>query len=149
MFPKAYIFYTIPNGKLYIQVRTSKTSNVSLNDYNPYLKHNLDVKQMWDVACFQHPQSLFSHVLVVPSIDLKNLTYAHMVKNHEAIYCLYAQDDLEKLTSISDDIAAYGPDYSRIDVKGNSIHMHASNQAECDMIHDAIHENFISLRLRV
>ena len=85
MFPKAYIFYSVPNAKMYLHIRTPKTANVELADYNPYLSHNTDVRFMWDIARFQHPQAFFQNVIVVPVINLKTLTYANLIKDKEAI----------------------------------------------------------------
>jgi len=119
MFPKAYIFYSVPNAKMYLHIRTPKTANVELADYNPYLSHNTDVRFMWDIARFQHPQAFFQNVIVVPVIDLKTLTYANIIKDKEAIYCVASEQDLTKLESISKDIDLYGPDYSRIKTNPN------------------------------
>ncbi len=148
MFPKAYIFYTVPNANLYLHVRTPDTSNVTLADYNPYLEHHPDVRLMWDVARFQSPQAFFQYVIVVPAVDLKTLTYAHLIKDKEAIYCVESESDLAKLESISDQIELYGLDYSRIGLDPNlplaSLHSHENpNQEQHDLIHAAIHENFI------
>jgi hypothetical protein len=40
-------------------------------------------------------------VIVVPVIDLKTLTYANLIKDKEAIYCVASEQDLTKLESIS------------------------------------------------
>lgn len=148
MFPKAYIFYTVPNPNLYLEVKTEKTSNVKLTENSPYLSHNPDVKQIWDLAVFQHPEAYHQYVLVIPEIEQKNLTYAHLVKNKELVYCVHDQAGLEMLGKISDDIAKYGPDYSLFTSQNQSpalalFSYQNSNQAQHDLIHEAIHENFI------
>ena len=100
-------------------MRTTNTANVELADYNPYISHNPDVRFMWDVARFQHPQEFFQNVIVVPDIDIKTLTYAHLIKDKEAIYCVSSALALAQLESISEKIDLYGPDYSRIKTNPN------------------------------
>jgi hypothetical protein len=148
MFPKAYIFYSIPNANLYLHVRTTNTANVELADYNPYISHNPDVRFMWDVARFQHPQEFFQNVIVVPDIDIKTLTYAHLIKDKEAIYCVSSALALAQLESISEKIDLYGPDYSRINPDPNqplaSLHSYPNlNQDQHELIHNSIHEYFV------
>jgi hypothetical protein len=148
MFPKAYIFYSVPNANLYLHVRTNKTSNVALADYNPYLSHHTDVRFMWDVARYQYPQAFFQNVIVVPEVDLKTLTYANIIKDKEAIYCVHKESDLTQLESIANDIEINGVDYSRIDPNPNfflaSLHARPiPNQEKHDLIHESIHRCFI------
>jgi hypothetical protein len=148
MFPKAYIFYTIPNASMYLEVKTPNTTNIKLTEYSPDLKHHADVKNMWYVAAFQHPQTYFANVLVIPDINPKSLTYAHLVKSLEAIYCVASESGIEMLNSIANDIAKYGPDYSRLEFKTKSpasaLFSYANpNQERHDLLHEAIHENFI------
>lgn len=154
MFPKAYIFYSVPNVSMYFHVKTDATSNVKLNEYSPYMDHHPDVRHMWNVASFQHPEKFFEYVLVVPDVDLKNLTYAHLSKTHEAIYCVKSESDLMHLKSIDNDIGKYGPDYSRMALKNKSsqspIFMFSDRfQEKNDSIHEAIHENFIKSQISV
>jgi hypothetical protein len=148
MFPRAYIFYTEPNATLYLEVKTENTSNVKLTTSNPYLKHHPDVKQMWDVANFQHPEAYHQYVLVVPDIESKHLTYAHLAKTTEVVYCIYDEAGLNNLSVISDDIAKHGPDYSLFTSHNHSpalalFSYENPNQDQHDLIHAAIHENFI------
>ena len=152
MFPKAYIFYSVPNAKIYLHVRTPKTANVELTEYNPYLSHNTDVRFMWDIARFQYPQAFFQNVIVVPEIELKALTYANLIKDKEAIYCVTSEDDLTQLESISKDINFYGPDYSRIETDPNLPFASFSSyptlfEEQHALIHESIHLNFTKSQL--
>jgi hypothetical protein len=148
MFPKAYIFYTVPNAKLYLHVKTDKTSNVTLSDYSPYLKHHPDVHQMWDVARYQHPLVFFKNVLVIPDVDPGKLTYAHLIKNDEVIYCVSSESDLKQLESIASEIDRCGTDYSRIPPDSKYLLSPLTsyvnkNQEEHDLLHEAINRHFI------
>lgn len=154
MFPKAYIFYTVPNANLYLHVKTDKTSNVMLADYSPYLKHHPDVHHMWDVARYQHPLVFFQNVLVIPDVDPRKLTYAHLIKNDEAIYCVKSESDLELLASMANETDKCGTDYSRI--SSNNKYLLSSrtsykneNQEEHDLLHEAIHRHFIQTQISV
>lgn len=150
MFPKAYIFYTEPNATLYLEVKTEMTSNVTLTEYSPYLKHHPDVQQMWDVAVYQHPEVNHQYVLVVPGIEPEHLTYAHLAKKNEVVYCVHDEAGMKMLNAIADDIAKHGPDYSLFTSNNRSpalalFSYENSNQEQHDLIHAAIHENFIQL----
>lgn len=154
MFPKAYIFYTVPNVTMYFHVKTDATSNVKLNEYSPYMDHHLDVRHMWDVASFQHPETFFEYVLVVPNVDLNSLSYAHLAKTNEAIYCVKSESDLMLLESISDQIQRYGPDYSRMSRNNHSPLSPISTlgvlfEDQHELIHEAIHEHFIRSQIPV
>lgn len=148
MFPIAYIFYTVPNAHLYLEVKTEKTSNVTLTENSPYLSHNPDVKQMWDVAVYQKPEAYYKYVLVIPNIEPKHLSYAHLAKSNEVVYCVHDEAGIKMLSAISDDIAKHGPDYSLFTSNNLSpalalFSYENSNQERHDLIHAAIHENFI------
>ena len=152
MFPIAYIFYTVPNANLYLHVKTDKTSNVMLAEYSPYLKHHPDVHQMWDVARYQHPLVLFQNVLVIPDVDLAKLTYVHLIKNDEAIYCVRSEADLEQLNFIASETDRCGTDYSRISPDNKYLlspvtSYENENQEQHDLLHEAIYRHFIQSQI--
>lgn len=154
MFPKAYIFYTVPNVDMYFHVKTDKTSNVMLADYSPYLEYHPDVHQMWDVARYQHPLVFFRNVLVIPDVDISKLTYAHLIKNDEAIYCVRSESDLRQLESIASEIDRCGTDYSRISSDNKYLlspqtSYENEDQEQHDLVHEAIHRHFIASQLSI
>ena len=132
MFPKAYIFYTVPNVNMYFHVKTANTSNVKLTRYNPYMLHNPDVQHMWSIAMFQHPETTFESVLVIPNINVNTLGYANFAKDKEAIYCVTSESDLAVLDTISSEIMDFGISMSKF-----------FNGEDIDLLREAVHRHFI------
>ena len=132
MFPKAYIFYTVPNVNMYFHVKTANTSNVKLTGHNPYMFHNPDVQNMWSIAMFQHPDCTFESVLVIPDVDVNTLGYANLAKDKEAIYCVTSESDLTMLDTISRKIMDFGISFSKFVIREDH-----------DLLHEAIHRHFI------
>ncbi len=136
MFPKAYIFYTEPNVNMYFHVKTANTSNVKLTGHNRYMFHNPDVQNMWSIAMFQHPDTTFESVLVIPDVDVNTLGYAHLAKDKEAIYCVASESDLAVLKTISNEIMDFGISMSKFFIGEGH-----------DLLHEAIHRHFIQSQI--
>ena len=109
---------------------------------------------MWDVARYHHPLVFFQNVLVIPDVDPAKLTYAYLIKNDEAIYCVRSESDLEQLETIANETDRCGTDYSRI--SSNNKYLLSSrtsyeneNQEEHDLLHEAIHRHFIQTQISV
>ena len=136
MFPKAYIFYTVPNVNMYFHVKTDKTANVQLTEYSPYMRHHPDVHNMWSVAMFQHPNTKFENVLVIPDVDVNTLTYANLAKDKEAIYCVTSESDLATLETIASKIMDFGIGLSKFAIGEDH-----------DLLHEAIHRHFIQSQI--
>jgi hypothetical protein len=68
--------------------------------------HNPDVQHMWSIAMFQHPDTTFESVLVIPNIDVNTLGYANFAKDKEAkVFVEKLKDVTMTMTPFKNDIA--------------------------------------------
>lgn len=148
MYPKAYIFSIESMPHIHQKLRKKYTANVRITPRSKYLKHHIDVDQMIKISKYDHPQSEFSNVLVVPNVDKSQLFFEFIKKTHEAFYIIESEDDLKVLKEIVNDIEQIGPDLSCIDTQTTNmfdalftVEQLAVNVHE--IYHQIIHDKFV------